>query len=114
MKLEQPGSPARQLQDKLYRRFTCRSRGPENTQISASRARTIAMKMVRSLGFESIGREFEKFGYDIESRIPGGSKLRFTDTQAGPQPQSNSFRREGATPTLTASALATNDLAASP
>jgi len=55
--------------------------GPENTQISAARARAIVMAMERSLGFEPTDREFEKLGYDIESRIPGSGKLRFIEVK---------------------------------
>ena len=55
--------------------------GPKNTQISAARARTIVMDMERSLGFNPTDREFEKLGYDIESRIPGTGKLRFIEVK---------------------------------
>ena len=39
------------------------------------------MEIERSLGFEPIDREFEKLGYDIESRIPGTGKLRFLEVK---------------------------------
>jgi hypothetical protein len=55
--------------------------GSENTQISAARARAIVMEMERTLGFEPTDREFEKLGYDIESRIPGTGKLRFIEVK---------------------------------
>ena len=35
----------------------------------------------RGLGFEPIDREFEKLGYDIESRVPGTGKLRFIEVK---------------------------------
>ena len=35
----------------------------------------------RSLGFEPIDREFEKLGYDIESRDPGTGRLRFIEVK---------------------------------
>ena len=34
-----------------------------------------------SLGFEPTDREFEKRGYDIESRVPGTGKLRFIEVK---------------------------------
>ncbi|WP_353739891.1 DUF3883 domain-containing protein [Accumulibacter sp.] len=52
-----------------------------DTQISASRARAIVMDIERSLGFDPTDREFEKLGYDIESRIPGTGKLRFIEVK---------------------------------
>jgi SNF2 family DNA or RNA helicase len=54
---------------------------PVDTQISAARARAIVMDIERSLGFEPVDREFEKLGYDIESRIPGSGKLRFIEVK---------------------------------
>lgn len=54
---------------------------PADTQISAARARAIIMEIERSLGFEPTDREFEKLGYDIESRIPGSGKLRFIEVK---------------------------------
>ena len=41
-----------------------------DTQAAAARARAIVMEVERSLGFEPTDREFEKLGYDIESREP--------------------------------------------
>ena len=52
-----------------------------NTQASAARARTIVMDVERRLGFEPVDREFEKLGYDIESRVPGTGKLRFIEVK---------------------------------
>ena len=54
---------------------------PIDTQVSAARARAIVMKIERNLGFEPIDREFEKLGYDIESRVPGTGKLRFIEVK---------------------------------
>lgn len=51
------------------------------TQASAARARAIVMEIERSLGFEPTDREFEKLGYDIESRVPGTGKLRFIEVK---------------------------------
>jgi hypothetical protein len=39
------------------------------------------MDVERSLGFEPTDREFEKLGYDIESRIPGTGRLRFIEVK---------------------------------
>ncbi|MDS4056053.1 MAG: DUF3883 domain-containing protein [Candidatus Accumulibacter sp.] len=39
------------------------------------------MDIERSLGFDPTDREFEKLGYDIESRIPGTGKLRFIEVK---------------------------------
>ena len=39
------------------------------------------MDVERELGFEPIDREFEKLGYDIESRVPGTGRLRFIEVK---------------------------------
>lgn len=57
------------------------SSAPTDTQASAARARAIVMDIERSLGFEPTDREFERLGYDIESRIPGTGKLRFIEVK---------------------------------
>ncbi len=54
---------------------------PGDHQASAARARAIVMEIERQLGFEPTDREFEKLGYDIESRIPGTGKLRFIEVK---------------------------------
>ena len=54
---------------------------PVDTQISAARARAIVMEIERNLGFDPTDREFEKLGYDIESRVPGTGKLRFIEVK---------------------------------
>jgi SNF2 family DNA or RNA helicase len=54
---------------------------PVDTHISAARARAVIMDIERSLGFDPTDREFEKLGYDIESRIPGTGKLRFIEVK---------------------------------
>ena len=46
----------------------------------AARARAIVMAKERELGFEPTDREFEKVGYDIESRRPDGG-LRFLEVK---------------------------------
>lgn len=53
----------------------------QDTQASASRARAIVMEVERKLGFEPVDREFEKLGYDIESKVPGTGKLRFIEVK---------------------------------
>ncbi len=52
-----------------------------DTQAAAARAREIVMEVERDLGFEPTDREFEKLGYDIESRIPGTGRLRFIEVK---------------------------------
>ena len=52
-----------------------------NTQESAARARRIIMETERNLGFDPTDREFEKLGYDIESRVPNTGKLRFIEVK---------------------------------
>jgi superfamily II DNA or RNA helicase len=52
-----------------------------DTQVSAARARAIVMDMERRLGFDPTDREFDKLGYDIESRVPGTGKLRFIEVK---------------------------------
>lgn len=52
-----------------------------DTQASAARARAAVMAVERSLGFEPTDREFERLGYDIESRVPGTGKLRFIEVK---------------------------------
>lgn len=54
---------------------------PVDTQISAARARAIIMNIERNLGFDPTDREFEKLGYDVESRVPGTGKLRFIEVK---------------------------------
>lgn len=54
---------------------------PIDTQLSAARARAVVMEVERGLGFEPTDREFEKLGYDIESRVPGTGKLRFIEVK---------------------------------
>ena len=54
---------------------------PVDTQISAARARAIIMQTEIGLGFEPVDREFEKLGYDIESRMPGSGNLRFIEVK---------------------------------
>ena len=52
-----------------------------DTQASATRARTIVMEVERELGFEPTDREYEKLGYDIESRDPSSGRLRFIEVK---------------------------------
>ena len=54
---------------------------PVDTQASAARARAIVMDLERSLGYEPRDREFEKVGYDIESRVPQTGMLRFIEVK---------------------------------
>jgi hypothetical protein len=52
-----------------------------DTQASAARARAVVMEVERQLGFEPTDREFEKLGYDIESREAGTGRLRFLEVK---------------------------------
>jgi SNF2 family DNA or RNA helicase len=52
-----------------------------DTQASAARARAAVIEAERNLGFEPTDREFEKLGYDIESRDPGTGRLRFLEVK---------------------------------
>ena len=52
-----------------------------DTQISAERARSVIMEVERNLGFIPVDREFEKLGYDIESKDPSTGRLRFIEVK---------------------------------
>jgi hypothetical protein len=52
-----------------------------DTQASAARAREIVLAVERKLGFEPTDREFEKLGYDIESRDARTGRLRFLEVK---------------------------------
>jgi hypothetical protein len=52
-----------------------------DTQVVAARARAIIMDVERQLGYEPVDREFEKLGYDIESRDPRTGHLRFLEVK---------------------------------
>ncbi len=52
-----------------------------DTRETAARARKIVMAVERRLGFEPTDREFEKLGYDVESRAPNTGKLRFIEVK---------------------------------
>ena len=54
---------------------------PADTQAVAARARAIVMDVERQLGFEPVDREYEKLGYDIESRDPRTGRLRFLEVK---------------------------------
>ena len=54
---------------------------PVDTQKSAARARKIIMETEQSPGFDPTDREFEKLGYNIESRVPDTGKLRFIEVK---------------------------------
>ena len=47
----------------------------------AARARAIVMDRERSLGFEPIDREFDRVGYDIESKVSATGGLRFIEVK---------------------------------
>jgi SNF2 family DNA or RNA helicase len=52
-----------------------------DTQAAAAKARAVVMDIERSLGFDPTDREFEKLGYDIESRDPRTGQLRFLEVK---------------------------------
>ena len=63
--------------------------GRQSTQVetgvdrlaAAAQARAVVMEIEKRLGYEPVDREFEKLGYDIESRIPGTGRLRFIEVK---------------------------------
>ena len=57
------------------------TRTAADTQASAARARAIVMEVELGLGYEPVDREFEKLGYDIESRVPETGRLRFIEVK---------------------------------
>src|SRR6185437_11369821 len=52
-----------------------------DTLAVAAKARAMVMDVERRLGFDPVDREFDKLGYDIESRVPGTGKLRFIEVK---------------------------------
>ena len=71
----------RGLVDAMSGRESVGTRTAVDTQESAARARSIVMEAERSLGFDPTDREFEKLGYDIESRVADTGKLRFIEVK---------------------------------
>lgn len=57
------------------------SRVVTDTQVAAARARQIVMDIERGLGFEPVDREFDRLGYDIESRVPKEGRIRFIEVK---------------------------------
>ena len=58
-----------------------RAAAARDTQAAAARARDAVMEVERNLGFDPVDREYERVGYDIESRMPGTGKLRFIEVK---------------------------------
>jgi hypothetical protein len=52
-----------------------------DTQAIAAHARAIVMDVERQLGCEPVDREYEKLGYDIESRDAHTGRLRFLEVK---------------------------------
>ena len=71
----------RGLVDAMSGRESVGTRTAVDTQASAARARSIIMETERNLGFDPTDREFEKLGYDIESRVADTGKLRFIEVK---------------------------------
>ena len=66
---------------KMAGRSSASSKFPVDTQAAAARAREIVIEIERRLGYDPTDREFDKLGYDIESRVPGTGKLRFIEVK---------------------------------
>lgn len=67
---------------RLMRGETAPAQGhPTDTQASAARARACVMETERRLGFDPTDREFERLGYDIESKIPHSGQLRLIEVK---------------------------------
>ena len=71
----------RGLLDKVAGLKARRATAAADTQAIAARARRIVMDVERGLGFEPTDREFDKLGYDIESRVPETGRLRFIEVK---------------------------------
>jgi SNF2 family DNA or RNA helicase len=56
-------------------------RAAADSQAAAARARAAVMAVERGLGFQPVDREFERLGYDIESRAPDTGQLRFIEVK---------------------------------
>ena len=79
------------LLDRIAGRQEKKRAAVTDTQAIAARARAIVMDVERRMGFDPTDREFEKLGYDIDSRVPETGRLRFIEVKG---------RVEGA-PTIT-------------
>ena len=75
----------RGLMDAMTGRKPAAPETSADTQAVAARARAIVMDVERRLGFDPTDREFEKLGYDIESRVPATGKLRFIEVKGRAQ-----------------------------
>lgn len=67
----------------LIRQMTGRTLAPSvpaDTMAAAARARAAVMEVERSLGFDPEDKEFERLGYDIESRV-GDGRLRLIEVK---------------------------------
>jgi hypothetical protein len=62
-------------------RAMSRSTHTVDTQAAAARARAVILEVERQLGFEPTDREFEKLGYDIESRDVKTGRMRFLEVK---------------------------------
>ena len=58
------------------------AKSDKNKMDIAAKGRKIVMDIERKMGYEPTDREFEKLGYDIESRISDSGKLRFIEVKA--------------------------------
>ena len=82
------------------RRAAAPRRRRRTTQASAARARAIVMETERRLGFEPTDREFEKLGYDIESRVPTSGSAPLPRGQGAPERRRDHHRHAQRDPLL--------------
>ena len=90
----------RGLVDKMAGRPAPSTGRPDDTQPAATRARAIVMETERRLGFEPTDREFDKLGYDIESRDPATGKLAVHRGQGAQERRRHGHRHEERDPVL--------------
>ena len=72
--------PAGLLSDMKGKPLTADTNATDRQAVAAS-AREIVMNIEKGLGFEPIDCEKENRGYDIESRVPGGGRLRLIEVK---------------------------------
>ena len=73
-------APAGLLSDMKGKPLTADTNATDRQAVAAS-AREIVMNIEKGLGFEPFDCEKENRGYDIESRVPGGGRLRLIEVK---------------------------------
>ena len=76
-----PLGPLRSLAGELTAEQQLARRAAADIQAAAARARAAVMAVERGLGFQPVDREFERLGYDIESRVPDTGRMRFIEVK---------------------------------